>query len=156
MMMPAAWVQINPSPAYLLQIDPNLDAADLPSNEPNTPPPDWFDVDTYCVPQAIGTEIYQLAAVRQMADRAHSDAQIDKCGKGPFSGDVDRNCYVTWRDFCPMASQWLDGACAEDSLCEQCDIHSDGVIDLRDLLTIAQQWLWCNDQANPQCDAYWR
>jgi hypothetical protein len=151
-----AWVQINPSPAYVLQIDPNLNAANLPKNKPNMPPTDWFNVASYCIPQAVGTEVYQLAAVRQMADRAHSIAPIDKCGKGPFSGDVDHDCYVTWPDFCLMASQWLNGPCAENLPCEQCDVYSDGVIDSRDLLTIAQQWLWCNDQANPRCDAYWR
>jgi len=148
------WVQINPSPAYLLEIEPNLSPAGLPNNQPNTPPTNWLAIDIYCIPQAIDTGIYQLAAIRQMADRAHSN--INECGKGLLSGDIDRNCYVSWPDLCLMASHWLDGPCADDSLCEQCDIHTDGAIDLRDLLTMAQQWLWCNDPANPKCDVYWR
>ncbi len=32
------WVQINPSPAYLLAVDPSLNPASLPNNAPNTPP----------------------------------------------------------------------------------------------------------------------
>ena len=67
----SAWVQINPSPHYMLEADPNLDPALLPDNLPNTPPPDWADPHAYCVPESISDSIYQLAAIWQMADRAH-------------------------------------------------------------------------------------
>jgi len=67
-----AWVQINPSPGYLLQVDPSLNPADLPDNAPNTSPVDWADPQSYCVPESIQDDgIYQLAAIWQMADRAH-------------------------------------------------------------------------------------
>ena len=65
-----AWVQINPSPAYLIEADPSLAGrADLPNRVPNTPPADWEYVESYCVPEDISDGIYQLAAVWQMADR---------------------------------------------------------------------------------------
>ena len=64
------WVQINPSPAYLIEADPSLAGrTDLPNRAPNTPPTDWGRVDTYCVPEDIPKATYQLAAVWQMADR---------------------------------------------------------------------------------------
>jgi hypothetical protein len=65
------WVQINPSPAYLIEADPSLAGRDdLPNRVPNTPPADWGRVDFYCVPEDIPKATYQLAAVWQMADRA--------------------------------------------------------------------------------------
>jgi hypothetical protein len=66
-----AWVQINPSPAYLIEADPSLAGRDdLPNRVPNTPPADWGRVVSYCVPEDIAKATYQLAAVWQMADRA--------------------------------------------------------------------------------------
>ena len=70
----------------VLEVDPNgsvvwsfatglnfaLGAAGLPDNHPNTAPADWSDVNTYCIPEIIDKGIYQLAAIRQMADRCHS------------------------------------------------------------------------------------
>ncbi|MGA9349589.1 MAG: hypothetical protein WBW48_12420, partial [Anaerolineae bacterium] len=65
------WVQINPSPAYLIEADPSLAGRDdLPNRVPNTPPADWGRVDSYCVPEDIPEATYQLAAVWRMADRA--------------------------------------------------------------------------------------
>jgi hypothetical protein len=67
----SSWVQINPSPAYLIEADPSLAGRDdLPNRVPNTPPADWGRVHSYCVPEDIPKATYQLAAVWQMADRA--------------------------------------------------------------------------------------
>jgi hypothetical protein len=66
-----AWVQINPTPAYLIEADASLAGrADLPNRVPNSAPADWGLADLYCVPEDIYKATYQLAAVRQMADRA--------------------------------------------------------------------------------------
>jgi hypothetical protein len=66
-----AWVQINPSPTYLIEADPSLAGrTDLPNRVPNAPPADWGRVDSYCVPEDIPKATYQLAAVWQMADWA--------------------------------------------------------------------------------------
>ena len=68
-----AWVQINASPAYLIEADPALASrTDLPNNAPNIAPGDWSDVQAYCVPEDIYDRISQLAAIWQMADRAHA------------------------------------------------------------------------------------
>ncbi len=67
-----AWVQINSSPAYLIEADPSLAGRDdLPNRVPNTPPGDWGRVNSYCIPEDIAKATYQLAAVWQMADRVH-------------------------------------------------------------------------------------
>jgi len=61
------------SPAYLLEVDPDLNASELPDNLPNMPPADWADPDSYCMPESISADgIYQLAAIWQMADRAQA------------------------------------------------------------------------------------
>jgi hypothetical protein len=65
-----AWVQINPSPAYVLQAAPSVDPGSLPDNAPNTPPADWSNVTAYCIAEAVPDPAYQLAAIWQMADRA--------------------------------------------------------------------------------------
>jgi hypothetical protein len=65
------WVQINPDPAYLIAVDPELGGrGDLPANTPNTPPASWEHPASYCVPEDIPDPDYLLAAVWQMADRA--------------------------------------------------------------------------------------
>jgi hypothetical protein len=66
-----ARVQINPSPAYLIEGDPDLAGRDdLPNRVPNQPPDDWSGAELYCLPPDVPKAIYQLAAVYQMADRA--------------------------------------------------------------------------------------
>ncbi len=70
-----AWVQINPSPSYLIQADQALSGrTDLPQNVPNTPPVDWNAPAAYTVPEDIGLETLFAAAVWQMADRIQQDA----------------------------------------------------------------------------------
>ncbi|KPL12093.1 hypothetical protein AMJ85_02060 [candidate division BRC1 bacterium SM23_51] len=65
-----AWVQLNPSPTYLIEADPILAGrSDLPDNVPNTLPGDWTRISPHCVPKDINSSIYQLASIRQMADR---------------------------------------------------------------------------------------
>lgn len=66
-----AWVQINPSPAYMIEAYPELAGrSGLPYMMPNTPPPDWGNAASYCVPEDIYKSLYQLAAVWEMTDRA--------------------------------------------------------------------------------------
>ncbi|MCD6291719.1 MAG: hypothetical protein J7M34_14585 [Anaerolineae bacterium] len=68
-----AWVQINPSPSYMVEADPTLAGrTDLPNNAPNTPPADWSDAASYAVPEDVSNSVLQSAAVRQMADRTHA------------------------------------------------------------------------------------
>ncbi|MBT5015858.1 hypothetical protein HOM98_00055 [Candidatus Peregrinibacteria bacterium] len=65
-----SWVQLNPSPAYLVQADPRLAGRDdLPNMMPNKEPLDWNDVNLYTVPEDIEKVAYQLAGLWQMMDR---------------------------------------------------------------------------------------
>jgi hypothetical protein len=67
------WVKINPEPSYLISVDGRLSGrTDLPRNPANTPPASWEHPETYCVPEDIPDPTYLLAAVWQMADRAHA------------------------------------------------------------------------------------
>ncbi|KAA0003384.1 MAG: hypothetical protein FE048_01625 [Thermoplasmata archaeon] len=68
-----AWVKINPSPSYLIEVDPTLiGRTDLPDNIPNIPPSNWSDYN-YCIPEDIPDSIYQLAAIWEMADRTYNN-----------------------------------------------------------------------------------
>jgi hypothetical protein len=62
-----AWVQINPDLKYVLEVDSSLTFYTI-ENKPNVAP-DWEDLESYCVPESIDAEIYQQAAVYQMADQ---------------------------------------------------------------------------------------
>jgi len=64
----SVWLQINPDPRYVLEVDPTI-TEELPTNKPNTAPEDWDDIDSYCMPETISGETYQMAAIHQMADR---------------------------------------------------------------------------------------
>jgi hypothetical protein len=66
--MYASWFKINPDRKYIVEVDDSL--KDLPIRElaPNTPPDDWEDHPSYCMSEAIKDEVYQIAAVHQMAD----------------------------------------------------------------------------------------
>lgn len=70
-----AWVKINPSPSYLIEVDARLaNRKDLPDNKPNTPPKNWSDAQSYCIPEDISDEVYQLAGIWEMADRAYNNS----------------------------------------------------------------------------------
>jgi hypothetical protein len=66
-----AWVKINPSPFYVIEVDSSLAGRnDLPNNKPNTPPANWSWPD-YCMPEDIPDNLYQMAAILEMADRVY-------------------------------------------------------------------------------------
>ena len=69
-----AWVRLNPDPAYILKVDPGLEEYEqnLPDNAPNTAPSDWSRSRTYAEPEIVPDEVYQLAAVWEMADRVQT------------------------------------------------------------------------------------
>ena len=72
----ATYVKLNPDPAYLAQADPTLaERTDLPALPPNTPPADWNAAEDYTVPEDVSTDALQSAAVWQMADRIHEQAE---------------------------------------------------------------------------------
>jgi len=77
-----AWVQINPSRSYVIEVDSTVLPSWLPDNDPNVPPTDWAAVKTYCIDEAVSDSVYQLAATWQMADRAQSPLAPELLGLG--------------------------------------------------------------------------
>ncbi len=66
------WVKINPARSYAVAVNPALSSrTDLPDNAANTPPADWTDVTGYAFPDGLEND-YAVAAVHEMADRAHA------------------------------------------------------------------------------------
>jgi len=68
------WFKINPDPKYIIELNSTFgeDGIFIPNVEPNTAPSDWEDLKSYCIPELISDETYQIAAVHQMADRIQS------------------------------------------------------------------------------------
>ncbi|RME82435.1 MAG: hypothetical protein D6775_10935 [Caldilineae bacterium] len=67
-----AWVKINPARSYAVAVNPALSGrSDLPDNAANTPPADWSDATSYAYPDGLESD-YAIAAVYEMADRAHA------------------------------------------------------------------------------------
>ena len=69
------WFKINPDKKYLVEVDPSL--KDLPIRELGwgTPPAEWEDHASYCMPEAVRDQTYQIAAVHQMADCIRDEAR---------------------------------------------------------------------------------
>ncbi len=69
-----------------------------------------------------------------------------------FASDIYSDCYVNLKDLAVVAQYWLRTDCAFYDDCEGADFEpTDGDVDLDDLDTFTQQWLWCNDPENPNC-----
>ncbi|MBU1019540.1 MAG: hypothetical protein ABII07_06005 [Patescibacteria group bacterium] len=66
-----AWVKLNPSPTYIEKAGRSSEMAGLPNNIPNEAPEDWYDIESYCIPEAVEKYIYQLAAVWEMMDEVY-------------------------------------------------------------------------------------
>ena len=65
------WVRLNPDRAYLQAAIPTA-GMDFPDNPANTQPGDWTQIGTFAYPgQGIAARLAPLAAVSEMADRAH-------------------------------------------------------------------------------------
>jgi hypothetical protein len=66
------WVRLNPDRAYVQSLIPAA-GEDFPDNPANTQPEDWKKVGTYAYPLQEGTttRLVPLAAIAEMADRAH-------------------------------------------------------------------------------------
>lgn len=100
------WVRINPSPSYIRGVNPTLIIPSLPDNSPNTPPSNWSDHASYCIPKKIGAEIYQTAAFWEMADSVQENL-VKLSSKQPivlsrlsfFRTKLSQIIYMTKMDF---------------------------------------------------------
>ncbi|HEX7619766.1 MAG TPA: hypothetical protein VF359_01050 [Anaerolineales bacterium] len=65
------WVRLNPDRAYVQSLLPAA-GEDFPDNPANTQPGDWMQIGAYAYPgQGTAGRLVPLAAVAEMADRAH-------------------------------------------------------------------------------------
>jgi hypothetical protein len=66
------------------------------------------------------------------------------------------NCYVDFDDLYTLASFWLRQDCSTNNNCDGADfVPRDGVVDFLDFSDLAEQWMTCNDPANPNCTPNW-
>jgi hypothetical protein len=64
-------VRLNPDRAYVHSLIPAA-GMEFPDNPANTQPDDWMQIGTFAYPgQSSETQLLPLAAVAEMADRAH-------------------------------------------------------------------------------------
>ncbi|MGA2091872.1 MAG: fibronectin type III domain-containing protein [Sedimentisphaerales bacterium] len=94
--------------------------------------------------EATATPAYQTCA-DALADGYRFPA--DLAGTG--------DCYVNFLDFVVLAGHWLDTNCASTGNCDGADFEPNGAVDIFDLSEFANQWLLCNDPANPNCTQNW-
>ena len=55
--------------------------------------------------------------------------------------DMDKNCKVDTLDLSRIAEFWL----GDENLADIAPIEEDGIVNLLDLATLANDWLRCND-----------
>jgi hypothetical protein len=91
-----AWVKINPSREYLINVDPTLATHQVPDVPPNTSPTDWTDHTSYAIPVEVPKPVYELAGIYQMADRVQ-----ERRGGGSSDGRS------TIRDTDPRIGGWI-------------------------------------------------
>jgi hypothetical protein len=90
--------------------------------------------------EATATPDYQSCA-EALADGHRLPA--DLAGTG--------DCYVTFTDFAVLAGHWLDNTCTGPGNCDGADFEPNGSVDIFDLSEFTNEWLTCNDPANPDC-----
>jgi hypothetical protein len=75
------WVRLNPDRVYVQSLMPG-DRLDFPDNPANTQPDDWTKIGDYAYPgQGLAGQLVPLAAVAEMADRAHAGLWDENLGQ---------------------------------------------------------------------------
>jgi glucuronoarabinoxylan endo-1,4-beta-xylanase len=73
-----------------------------------------------------------------------------------LTSDIYPDCYVNYNDIKIITNYWLNIDCSLYDNCEGSDFEpTDGVVNLFDLSTFAEQWMLCNDPENFSCIANW-
>ncbi len=74
-----------------------------------------------------------------------------------LTSDIDGDCYVNFKDFATIADYWLSSDCFWlNNNCDGSDFKPmNSEVDLSDLGTFVQQWLWCNNPNDPGCVHNW-
>jgi glucuronoarabinoxylan endo-1,4-beta-xylanase len=82
-------------------------------------------------------------------------ANVLAAGYGLIS-DIYPDCYVNYKDLKIITDHWLDTDCTEPGNCGGADFEpTDGNVDFHDFSKFAEQWLLCNNPADPACIENW-
>ncbi len=74
-----------------------------------------------------------------------------------LTSDISGDCYVDYEDLKIITDNWLNTDCTEPDNCEGADFEpTDGVVNLFDFSSFAEQWLWCNDPTDSNCTPNWQ
>lgn len=77
-------------------------------------------------------------------------------GTVSLDGDVSANCYVDLTDYTLFALEWQKTDCNEPGWCNGADIDHTKDVGYPDLELFVEQWLWCTDPVDANCDVYWK
>jgi glucuronoarabinoxylan endo-1,4-beta-xylanase len=69
-----------------------------------------------------------------------------------LTSDIYHDCYVNYKDLKIITDYWLNTECDLYGDCEGADFEPDGNVDFVDFSRFAEQWMWCKDPDNPNCD----
>ena len=73
-----------------------------------------------------------------------------------LNADVNKDYYVNYGDYAMIAARWQRDDCDSSWDCDGADLSRDGVVDLVDIIALADQWLNCTDPDESYCDDFWR
>ena len=71
-----------------------------------------------------------------------------------FLSDVNRDYYVDEDDLAEVCMNWLREDCMATEDCNNTDLSFDGRVDFTDFAILADEWLYCSDPDNTDCDDY--
>ncbi|MGA2916264.1 MAG: carbohydrate binding domain-containing protein [Sedimentisphaerales bacterium] len=70
--------------------------------------------------------------------------------------DLNKDCYVDFKDLDIFADNWLSTNCGSSNNCNGADFKPvDGIVNFLDFKAFAQQWMLCNDPQNSNCTPNW-
>jgi hypothetical protein len=73
-----------------------------------------------------------------------------------LSSDIYGDCYVNYKDLNIITDNWLANDCTEPDNCGGADFGpKDGIVDLLDYSSFAEQWMWCNNPTDSNCTPNW-
>jgi len=85
--------------------------------------------------------------------------QPDYCGDlGTvlLEADLFGDCYVGLADYAMFALEWRKINCDVSGWCNGADIDQNKMVGFSDLEMFVNQWLWCTDPLDLNCDVYWK
>ncbi len=73
-----------------------------------------------------------------------------------LDADLFGDCYVGLTDYAVFSLEWKEIDCNAPGWCNGTDIDHNDVVGHSDLELFVNQWLWCTDPLDPNCDVYWK